>query len=355
MSNRIVCVPEQTEGKLHILDADELKLKLIYNLRSASVEDMDWGTNKLVVLSADRVLNIIDLQGLIEDKTKEEEDSAEEDFEGEVSNLYIAEKPMALEEELNKAEKAFRGQGILIEDKGLGQRYCVVRISNERDYIRYMFKFPQDYPKSSPILTIQTFSIDVKEHLKGIEKKIARISAHAGKNNQNCFMKICEYILKSINKIIPPQDILFDGPEADGVQDEEDIIENTYGTGIMASVPASSGHCWHPSGKLFTFICYRSSEQTTDENENAADDFFEDIKAHHFEMGINAEDLNPAQSNENNQNLSILKWVDYSSLLPYTPDLVKELNIDPQDSLMSICKQNAYVCEKYGFSEVAKC
>ncbi|CAG9317459.1 unnamed protein product [Blepharisma stoltei] len=355
-SNRIVCVTEQSEGKLHILDADDLRPKLYYNLRSASIEDVAWGENKLIVLSADRVLNVIEGQALIEEKIKEDEDSAEEEFEGEVSNLYIEEKgSISLEEELNKAEKKFRGQGMNIEDKGMGQRYCVVRISNERNYIRYLFKFPQDYPKSPPILTLQGFSIDVKEHIKSIEKKTLKISTNRSKNSQNSFIKLCDYILKSINKISPPPEMLFDGLEADIVQDEEDIIENTYRSALISSCPASSGHCWHPSGKLFTFICYRPTEQNTDENENTTDDFFEDIKAQHFEMGINAEELNPAQNNENNQNLGILLWADYSWLLPYTPVFVKELSMDPAENLINICKKNASVCEKYGHAEVAKC
>jgi len=283
-SNDIVYAPEQAEGKIHVLDAEELKFKKTIHLHSGAFEDLDWDSSELVTLSSE-MLKVISFENeYLEESSREDESLLE--FDSEIPNFYN--HSMSLEEELKLLKKTMQKEGVLVEDKGLKGRYCIIRVSNYRNFIRYMVTFPSNYPKSPPKFIMQGNSFNDSSVLKTLDKGISKLAYSLSLSSQSSLCEVCKLILTKINKHTASQENFIEGLELENTESnlEEGLFLNQkYSQDYVSVIPASSGHFWHPSGKLFTFLCYQSSEQPN-EGETITDDFFEDIKVHHFDMGI---------------------------------------------------------------------
>lgn len=265
--SRIVYTSENNDGKIHFLNTEDLKVHLSSNMGS-SVEDLDWHGDSLAVLCADRVLKIIGFEN------KENNDRGEmiEDFqEGDAFDCSMT--IMNFEEEI-KCMESNPKEGIFIENYGLGQRFCLIRIHNKKEFLKYMLNFPIDYPDFPPTYMLQAsskyLSTSAPEEIKRLETDLVKRSKKLCKAKGFSIQKICDYLLSQLNSIT----------DIEGYEDFNDFLENILDyPSYPKNTPLTCIHAWHPSGDLLVFI---SSEST---NNYAFEDIF-DIESSHYQAGI---------------------------------------------------------------------
>ena len=178
------------------------------------------------------------------------------------------------EEEI-KTLQQFPKEGIVIEDFGLGQRYCLIRVHNRREFLKYMATFPIDYPDSPPNFVLNScskyLSTSVPDEIKRLEMELHRKVKQLCRGKGFSIQKICEFLLNSLNMIT----------ETDGYEDFNDFLENILEyPKFTKNTPINSIHAWHPSGDLLIFNSAESAHHYGE-----IDELF-DIESSHFQAGI---------------------------------------------------------------------
>ena len=267
-SNRILYISGQNDQKIHFLGGEDLKA-MSSSYIGSSVDDMDWHDKSLAVLCADR-LKIVNF----ESKDPEERgDTLPEDL-SEGENLDGLINVLGFEEEIKMLEASPR-EGIAIEDVGYNSRYCLIRMHNEREFLRYMLTFPVDYPDSPPNFSLQSYSkylsTTAPEELKRIEVELIKQSKRLCRAKAFSVQRICDFLVNQLNQIT----------STDGYEDFNDFLETKLDyPNYTKNTSVSCIHSWHPSGDLLIFI---SSDPQTNYGER--EDFF-DIENAHYQEGI---------------------------------------------------------------------
>jgi WD40 repeat protein len=281
----IVYASEHTEGKIHFLTLNDLKHLKSFYIQSCNILDMDWGEDsQLVALGADRSLDLLKFNRA---EFKEERLRVKEEVEEiPIPETEIIETNLSLEEELHRVAFNLGSLGIHIEEKGIQRRYCVIKIGNERHFVRYMVTFPKEYPSAPPAFYLQDHSLASFQDIKKIEKKLESLAFKLSSFSKYSFQELCEYVILKINEFSSERDTFLEdvelAVEKAGI-DEGVFNEQNYRNQFLPFMPCSSGHAWHPSGKLFIFEAYASREQAGGEADNPHEDFFEDLKGNPFE------------------------------------------------------------------------
>ena len=266
-STRIVYTTEQNEGKVQFLSTDDLK-PVASHLFSSLVEDLQWQDKTLVALCADRTVRTYSLEK--EENIELNESLCEEFCE---ENLSCIINLVGFEEELKVLDQSIK-EGVSIEDYGLSQRYCMIRIHNKREFLRFMFNFPADYPDSPPNYTLsgssKYLSTTASENVKSLEVELNKRSKQLCRIKGFSIQKICDFLLDQLNSLT----------EIDGYEDLNEFLEILEYHSYSKNTPIGCIHAWHPNGDLLIFM---SSETNNPYGES--DDLF-DIESSHYQAGI---------------------------------------------------------------------
>lgn len=268
-NNRVLYISEKNDEKIHFLGGDDLKAISSFYIGN-TVEDMDWHDKSLAVLCADRMLKIVNFDG------KDLEDRGENVVEvfSDSDAIECSISVISFEEEIKHLQDSHR-EGIVVEDIGYNNRYSLIRIHNDREFLRYMLTFPMDYPDSPPDFSLQSYSkylsTTVPEELKRIDSELQKKSKWLCKSKSFTVQKICDFLVNHLNQIT----------STDGYEDFNDFLDAKLDyPNYSKNTPVSCIHSWHTSGELLIFI---SAEPAMHYGER--DDFFE-LENSHYQEGI---------------------------------------------------------------------
>lgn len=266
-SSRIVYTTEQNEGKIQILSTEDLKIVASHSF-SSSVEDIQWQDKTLVALCADRTLRTYSLE---KGENIELNESICEEFLEDTLSCNL--NNFGFEEEIRILVQNLK-EGQAIEEFGPTQRYCIVRIYNKREFLRFMFEFPLDYPDSPPNYTLsgcsKYFSTSAAENVKSLEIELNKRSKQLCRCKGYSIQKIFDFLLDQLNSLT----------ETDGYEDLNEFLEILEYQNYSKNTPISCIHAWHPNGDLLIFISSETSNPYCE-----TEDLY-DIESSHYQAGI---------------------------------------------------------------------
>ena len=268
-SHRIVYISENLDNNIHFLNSDDLKSPAGFDVE-AFVKDISWHDSSLVALCADGLIKVVNFDSH-EDENKEE-DIRDEFSESDVLDCSI--NILNFEEELKYIQEN-PINGIHIEDVGYTQRYCLIRIRNDREYLSYMLTFPKEYPYSPPNFSLQSYSNNLSliapEQLKQLEVEVVKKSKQFCKLKIFTIQKICDFLLDQLNQITKTEDY----------EDFNDFLESKMDySSYSKNKPISCIHVWDPSGSLLIFTVAENP------NQDAELDDYSDLENSHYQAGI---------------------------------------------------------------------
>ena len=268
-SSRVVYTTEQNEGKIQIVNTEDLK-SLSSHCFPNYVEDIAWQGSALTVLCADRTLRTFSLEKG-ESKELNGEHCEDEFIEGETMTCNI--NVLNFDEEIKLMEQNPR-EGVNIEDSGLCQRYCLIRIHNKREFIKFNFSFPADYPESPPNYSIKgcsnNLALNGVENVRSMETELIKRSKVWCRNKGYSIQKACDFLFDQLNQMT----------ETDGYEDFNDLIEMLEFRSTTNNSQIGCIHAWHPNGDLVAFTCSENHGDYAD-TENLYD-----FQSSHYQSGI---------------------------------------------------------------------
>jgi WD40 repeat protein len=256
-SDLIVYALNQRENNLHKLHSEFRYLGSLTTPKS-HILDIEWHFSSLLTLSADRSLCFWSIG--------EEDSSAPSlaQFAGRDLHLDM-ESFENYETEITYLRDNLQSPDVKLEEVNMAQRLCIVKLSNDDQFIRILAEFPIDYPTHAASYSFLAVSLisqhELKSFFQTIETKGRLVET---------IMEISQKLLRSA-PVAEDSDMSYEASEEHSMTDMRD-------NDLLSTISVSlCGHCWHPQGNLYQYEAVGMPDSKQDPFET--DDFFDDIKS----------------------------------------------------------------------------